>query len=283
MPCAFEGEYHDTVWGTRVTDSRELFSQLSLCTQQCGVSWKVVWNKRHHYRDAFRGWDMRAIARMTEEDIDALCDKEGPWAGKVLQNRAKLSAILHNARQCVEIDERVPGGLSAFLWSIVERQDRPAGDGVDVVRLDGRAESLCVDPRCVNHCVRCEGEAYRQVFGVTSEFSDRLAAVLKKTSAAAADERCGLFGAPFKFLGSVTLQAFMLQCGLLNGHACDCARSPLFNCAAASAATPTGARASASGRRRREEAEPPHAPLTTANKRRRGRQPAAASTDDVWL
>ena len=51
--CIFSGEYHDQIWGTPVYTSRELFSQLSLCTQQCGVSWRIVWNKRLHYAAAF--------------------------------------------------------------------------------------------------------------------------------------------------------------------------------------------------------------------------------------
>lgn len=65
------------MWGTPVTDSSELFAQLSLCTQQCGVSWRIVWNKRHAYRSAFKDWDMHKVAAMTEADLDELCDKNG--------------------------------------------------------------------------------------------------------------------------------------------------------------------------------------------------------------
>lgn len=99
MPCPFYGDYHDTVWGTPVVDSKGLFNQLSLCTQQCGVSWKVVWNKRHHYNEAFHQWDMRKVAQMTEDDVETMCDKEGHWAGKLIQNKNKLRAIIHNAKQ----------------------------------------------------------------------------------------------------------------------------------------------------------------------------------------
>ena len=84
MSCAFEGEYHDVVWGTPVTDSRDLFAQLSLCTQQCGVSWRIVWNKRHFYEAAFKNWDMRRVAAMSDADLDHMCDKHGPWVGKVM-------------------------------------------------------------------------------------------------------------------------------------------------------------------------------------------------------
>ena len=131
--AAHWGEYHDEVWGTRVTDPKVLFAQLSLCTQQCGVSWRIVWNKRHHYEAAFHNWDLARVASMSDADLDALCDREGPWAGKLIQNRGKLSAIIHNARQCAAIDAATPGGLAAFLWSFV----RAAGESRFSVDLGG--------------------------------------------------------------------------------------------------------------------------------------------------
>ena len=54
MPCIFSGDYHDQVWGTPVTDASEIFAQLSLASQQAGVSWRIVWNKRAHYAAAFQ-------------------------------------------------------------------------------------------------------------------------------------------------------------------------------------------------------------------------------------
>ncbi len=123
MPCAFSGEYHDEVWGTPVKSSGELFKQLSLITQQCGVSWRLVWNKRHHYTAAFHNFNMERVAAMTEGELDSLCDKEGPWQGKLIQNRAKLGAIIHNARICVRIEKTTRGGLSGWLWSFVDCRD----------------------------------------------------------------------------------------------------------------------------------------------------------------
>ena len=227
MACAFAGDYHDTIWGVPVRDSRILFAQLSLCTQQCGVSWRIVWNKRHHYEAAFHGWDRRKVAQMTAEDVDALCDKSGPWAGKIIQNRPKLAAIVNNAQKCVEIDDSHPGGLSAYLWSFVDGRDDEATN----THAHGTA-------------------AYDETFGVTSQFSDALARALK-------GER------GFKFLGSVTLQAFLLQNGQLNGHApgCPCharCKRARAVCGGAAAAEP---------------------PATVSRKRRRGA--AGTSAADV--
>ena len=90
-----------------VIQAVELFAQLMLASQQCGVSWRVVWNKRHHYRAAFRNWDLRAVAAMGEADLDCLCDREGEWAGRVMQNRNKLNAIIRTphprAHTCIPI------------------------------------------------------------------------------------------------------------------------------------------------------------------------------------
>lgn len=106
--------YHDDHWGHPQRDSQQLFEIISLCSQQAGVSWRIVWNKREAYRDAFHGWDMHKIAAMSEEDIDALvADADNG----VLHNRRKLAAIVNNAQRCLEINESHPEGLSGYFWS----------------------------------------------------------------------------------------------------------------------------------------------------------------------
>jgi len=214
------GDYHDTVWGTPITDSTELFGQLMLCTQQCGISWNIVWNKRHHYRQAFHGWNMARVAAMTEAEMDALCDKEGPWAGKVIQNRAKLSAIIHNARQCLVIHRNTAGGLAAFLWRFVAA---PESESPFAVRLAGLAEPMAVSPDAINAFTDCKCASYLHAFGATSAVSDRLSAEIKGKGP---KREGGIAYEPFKFLGSTTIQAFLLQNGLLNGHGPQCAKNP---------------------------------------------------------
>ena len=192
----FDGEYHDLVWGKPVSDSKELFAQMSLASQQAGVSWRIVWNKSEHYRAAFHGFDMHRVAVMTDAEMDDLVDRSGQWAGKLMQNRNKLQAIVHNAKLCVDIEDSHPGGLSGFFWSFVRGRE-------DVT---------------INSHERDSSE-YDRTFGQTSEFSDAMEQELKK--------RRG-----FKFLGSITLQAFMLQCGLLNGHCPRCPCNPRSRSAA---------------------------------------------------
>ena len=73
-----------TLCGALLLPTRETFSHSSLCTQQCGVSWRIVWNKRHFYKAAFKNWDMGRVAAMSDADLDHMCDKHGPWVGKVM-------------------------------------------------------------------------------------------------------------------------------------------------------------------------------------------------------
>lgn len=281
MSCIFNGEYHDVVWGTPVTDSKELFAQLSLCTQQCGVSWRIVWNKRHNYGKAFHDWDMRKVAAMSESDLNGLCDKDGPWAGKLIQNRGKLNAIIHNARQCVAIDDAVPGGLSAFLWRTVlaAKGEKSAFE----VSIHGLQLPLVRDPASVNASIDHTSEAYQKTCGVTSAFSDSLTGRLKRK----VDGADVPAYEPFKFLGSVTIQAFLLQCGLLNGHSPSCCKNPRCDAAAGGSSSSSAPRA----------AEPPSTSSASSKRSRRGgaadsQQPQSAtpkkhkrsaSADEVFL
>ena len=276
MSCIFNGEYHDVVWGTPVTDSKELFAQLSLCTQQCGVSWRIVWNKRHHYGNAFYDWDMRKVAAMSEADLDGLCDKEGLWAGKLIQNRGKLNAIIHNARQCVAIDDAVPGGLSAFLWDTVRATGGEKSEFE--VRINGLQTPLVRDPASVNASSDHTSEAYQRTCGVTSAFSNELTSRLKRK----ADELSVPAYEPFKFLGSVTIQAFMLQCGLINGHSPRCCKNPRCDAAAggSSGSAPRAAEppsTSSASTKRRVGAAASQQESTPKKPKRSG------SSDDVFL
>ena len=64
-PCSERSRaYHDEIWGTPLCDDQALFEQLSLCSQQCGLSWSVIWNKRSDYQQAFHGFDMQRVAAM---------------------------------------------------------------------------------------------------------------------------------------------------------------------------------------------------------------------------
>ncbi|RNL61109.1 DNA-3-methyladenine glycosylase I [Nocardioides marmoriginsengisoli] len=101
-------DYHDVEWGMPVRGEAEMFERLSLEGAQAGLSWLTILNKRDRYREVFRGFDVDAVAAMTDADLEtALLD-----AG-IVRNRAKVESVRRNARAAVEL--RPDGGLEAFV------------------------------------------------------------------------------------------------------------------------------------------------------------------------
>src|SRR6185437_7271813 len=87
------GRYHDEVWGTRTDDESALFEALTLGVFEAGLSWAVVFGKREALRRAFRGFEVAAVAAMTERDVDALV-----LDASIIRNRGKIQATVDNAR-----------------------------------------------------------------------------------------------------------------------------------------------------------------------------------------
>ncbi len=102
--------YHDDEWGVPVRDERPLFELLNLEGAQAGLSWSTILRKREGYRQAFAGWDIDAIARFGERDVERLLGDAG-----IVRHRGKIESVIGNARATLELD--VP--LAELLWSFV--------------------------------------------------------------------------------------------------------------------------------------------------------------------
>jgi DNA-3-methyladenine glycosylase I len=102
--------YHDTEWGFPVADDVRLFEKLSLEGFQAGLSWRTILAKRENFRAAFNGFDFDRIASFGERDVGRLLKDEG-----IVRNRAKIQAVINNARRAQELVER-EGSLAAFIW-----------------------------------------------------------------------------------------------------------------------------------------------------------------------
>lgn len=101
--CGTDGlyvKYHDTEWGKPVTDDRILFEFLVLEGAQAGLSWITILRKRAGYREAFHGFDVAKVARMTEADVERLMRFEG-----IVKNRLKIAAAIRNAKLFIEIQQ----------------------------------------------------------------------------------------------------------------------------------------------------------------------------------
>lgn len=106
--------YHDEEWGVPVRDDRELFEFLTLEGAQAGLSWMTILRKREGYRQAFAGFDVEAVARFGDADVERLLAD-----ASIVRNRAKIAATIGNARALLAVREE-RGSFSDHLWSFVD-------------------------------------------------------------------------------------------------------------------------------------------------------------------
>jgi DNA-3-methyladenine glycosylase I len=108
--------YHDEEWGKPVRDGDALYERLCLEAFQSGLSWLTILRKRERFRAAFAGFEIAAVARFGERDVERLMGDAG-----IVRNRAKIEAAIANARAAAAVDD-----LSALIWSHAPDPARPA-------------------------------------------------------------------------------------------------------------------------------------------------------------
>ena len=106
-------DYHDNEWGIPVHDDIRLFEMLMLEGSQAGLSWLTILKKRENYRKAFHGFRPGIIADYDSKKIDELLKDPG-----IIRNRAKIEAVIQNARNVLKIQDE-SGSLDSFLWKFV--------------------------------------------------------------------------------------------------------------------------------------------------------------------
>lgn len=105
-------EYHDTEWGIPEYDSRMLWEMLMLEGFQAGLSWLTILRKRDGFRKAFRNFDPKAVAKLTELDIERLLSDKG-----IIRSRAKIEATITGANIFLEI-EKSGESFSQWVWKL---------------------------------------------------------------------------------------------------------------------------------------------------------------------
>ncbi len=78
---------------------------------QTGISWKVIERKWPDIKAAMERFNVGRVARFAEDDIERLVGDK-----RVIRNRRKLEAIVHNARKMIELDKEY-GGFKNYLRS----------------------------------------------------------------------------------------------------------------------------------------------------------------------
>src|SRR3984957_9286854 len=99
--------YHDTEWGVPHHDDRALFELISLEGAQAGLSWRTVLARRDGYRAAFHGFDIAAVAGMSDAALTAVLADPG-----VIRHRQKIWSVRDNARAALAVIE-AHGSLDA--------------------------------------------------------------------------------------------------------------------------------------------------------------------------
>lgn len=103
-------KYHDTEWGVPEFNERKLFEAFSLEIIQAGLRWDLILKKRSAIRHAFKNFEDRRVAKL---DLRQLLRNH-----LIIRNRLKLAAIIHNARQLIQL-HRCGSSLKQLTWQPV--------------------------------------------------------------------------------------------------------------------------------------------------------------------
>lgn len=129
-------QYHDTEWGVPEHDGRALWEALVLDGFQAGLSWITILRKREAFRQEFRGFVPKIVARFGEEDIARALANPG-----IVRSRAKIEGTIACARAYLKM-QADGEDFSEFAWSFVGKS--PARIRGDVPAKTPLSESISV-------------------------------------------------------------------------------------------------------------------------------------------
>jgi hypothetical protein len=103
---------------TRLADYLEV---LTKAVFQSGMSWQVVEAKWDGFRQAFAGFDPRAVAAFDGDDVERLSEDT-----RIIRNRRKIEATVHNAEVMLALDGEARG-FAGWLRGLGSFDDTVAG------------------------------------------------------------------------------------------------------------------------------------------------------------
>ncbi len=106
-------QYHDTEWGIPEHEDRKLFEMLILEGAQAGLSWSTILKRREGYLKAFKNFDPKKVAEMTDAELEALL-----VSGDIVRNRLKVYSTRKNAQVFLSIQKEF-GSFDAYVWGFV--------------------------------------------------------------------------------------------------------------------------------------------------------------------
>jgi len=106
-------EYHDNEWGVPVHDDAKHFEFIVLDSNQAGLSWQTVLNKRDGYREAFANFDPIKISQFTDADVERLM-----LDSRIIRNRLKIKGTIKNALAFLAVQQEF-GSFDKYIWQFV--------------------------------------------------------------------------------------------------------------------------------------------------------------------
>lgn len=103
--------YHDTEWGVPEHDDNQLFMWLIMETMSCGLSWKMMLERREVFRKVFASFDASRVACFGGDDIKQALHTEG-----MIRSERKIKGMIANARAFVRIKAEY-GSFDCYIWS----------------------------------------------------------------------------------------------------------------------------------------------------------------------
>ena len=104
--------YHDKEWGVPERNSRALWEKLMLDGFQAGLSWATILRKRDAFREAFQGFEPKAVAQFNETDVARLLENSG-----IVRSRAKIQATIGNAQAYLAM-QAAGEDFSTYVWTM---------------------------------------------------------------------------------------------------------------------------------------------------------------------
>ncbi|HRD56019.1 MAG TPA: DNA-3-methyladenine glycosylase I [Parachlamydiaceae bacterium] len=105
--------YHDHEWGVPLYEDQKLFELLILEGAQAGLNWETILKRREGYKKAFKQFDPRLVAKMTDQELEALLSDPS-----IIRNHLKIFSARKNARVFLDIQKEF-GSFATYLWKFI--------------------------------------------------------------------------------------------------------------------------------------------------------------------
>jgi len=125
-----------------VHDDRKIFEMLTLEGFQAGLSWITILRKRDNFRNAFKNFDVRKVARFGKADVARLMTDEG-----IIRNRLKIASAITNARRFLEVQKEF-STFDRYIWRFVGNRTLRNPNGVTrktIRATSPESDALCKD------------------------------------------------------------------------------------------------------------------------------------------